>query len=290
LRTFTARRRPSHARRQRLPTDPYFGRPGPLPIPPSTSRPGGKISESTNGVKSPHEFQFLWARGVGQTTKVYGGSAENVLANNSFAATNSLPVKPKAAGLFVFAGRPEKKMSIYDAAVKYREGRLFPLLGWIAGKEYGFGLFARLGRRKATRLLGRGRAGYRGKFSKRIHRKQPDRHGRGFRLGISEMAILANHGASPAHEIFDIEGIASLAPRKNRSAVHAKSEEGPKRSISSVIARVRYSRRKFSYYHHGGHSAIRPPTNAFRIGCATGYTKTTPSKKRGGGTLLFSRG
>jgi len=51
------------------------------------------------------------------------------------------------------------------------------------------------------------------------------------------------------HEIFAIEGIASLAPGKVIS-VRAKSEDGKTKQFS-VIARVD-TPEEVSYYHHGG--------------------------------------
>jgi aconitate hydratase len=51
------------------------------------------------------------------------------------------------------------------------------------------------------------------------------------------------------HEIFDIEGIASLAPGKTIS-VRAKSENGKTKTFS-VIARAD-TPEEVSYYHHGG--------------------------------------
>jgi aconitate hydratase len=51
------------------------------------------------------------------------------------------------------------------------------------------------------------------------------------------------------HEVFDIEGIASLAPGKSIS-VRAKSDDGKTKQFS-VIARVD-TPEEVSYYHHGG--------------------------------------
>jgi aconitate hydratase len=51
------------------------------------------------------------------------------------------------------------------------------------------------------------------------------------------------------HEIFEIEGVASLSPKK-AIAVRAKSEDGNVKTFS-VVARAD-TPEEVSYYHHGG--------------------------------------
>jgi aconitate hydratase len=51
------------------------------------------------------------------------------------------------------------------------------------------------------------------------------------------------------HEVFEIEGVASLSPKK-AITVHAKVDSGSAKTFS-VIARVD-TPEEVSYYHHGG--------------------------------------
>jgi len=51
------------------------------------------------------------------------------------------------------------------------------------------------------------------------------------------------------HEVFEIEGVSALAPKKSIT-VHTKSEDGKVKTFS-VIARVD-TPEEVSYYHHGG--------------------------------------
>jgi len=133
-------------------------------------------------------------------------------------------------------------MSIYDAAVKYREAGV-PLVV-IAGKEYGSGS-SRDWAAKGTRLLGV-RAVIAESYE-RIHRSNL------IGMGVMPLEFKAGENRESlgltGHEIFDIEGIASLAPGKSIS-VRAKSEAGKTKHFS-VIARAD-TPEEVSYYHHGG--------------------------------------
>src|SRR5205085_10093620 len=127
------------------------------------------------------------------------------------------------------AGGDEEVMTIYDGAMRYREAGV-PLLV-IAGKEYGSGS-SRDWAAKGTRLLG-ARAVIAESYE-RIHRSNL--------IGMGVIPLEFQNGDTReslglnGHEIFDIEGIASLAPGKVIS-VRAKSDDGKTKQFS-VIARV----------------------------------------------------
>jgi aconitate hydratase len=133
-------------------------------------------------------------------------------------------------------------MPIYDAAVKYREAGV-PLVV-IAGKEYGSGS-SRDWAAKGTRLLGV-RAVIAESYE-RIHRSNL--------VGMGVLPLEFKPGENreslglTGHEIFEIEGVASLAPKKPIT-VHAKSGDGKVKTFS-VIARAD-TPEEVSYYHHGG--------------------------------------
>src|SRR5437016_10912833 len=136
----------------------------------------------------------------------------------------------------------DEKMSIYDAAVKYREAGV-PLMV-IAGKEYGSGS-SRDWAAKGTRLLGV-RAVIAESYE-RIHRSNL--------VGMGVLPLEFKPGENreslglTGHEIFQIEGVAALAPKKTIT-VHAKSGDG-KLMTFSAIARAD-TPEEVSYYHHGG--------------------------------------
>src|ERR1700726_1392742 len=103
-----------------------------------------------------------------------------------------------------------EKMSIYDAAVKYREAGV-PLVV-LAGKEYCSGS-SRDGAAKGTRLLGV-RAVIAESYE-RIHRSNL--------IGMGVLPLEYQAGETleslglTGHEIFDIEGVSSLSPKKRIS-------------------------------------------------------------------------
>jgi aconitate hydratase len=135
-----------------------------------------------------------------------------------------------------------EKMSIYEAAVRYREAGV-PLVV-LAGKEYGSGS-SRDWAAKGTRLLGV-RAVIAESYE-RIHRSNL--------LGMGVLPLEFKNGENretlglTGHEVFEIEGVSALAPKKSIT-VHAKSEDGKVKTFS-VIARVD-TPEEVSYYHHGG--------------------------------------
>jgi aconitate hydratase len=185
-----------------------------------------------NGVK-PHEFNSYGARRGNHEVMVRGTFA-NIRLRNQLA--------PGTEGGWTLYLPGSEKMSIYDAAVKYREAGT-PLVV-IAGKEYGSGS-SRDWAAKGTRLLGV-RAVIAESYE-RIHRSNL--------IGMGVMPLEFQNGENreslglTGHEIFDIEGIASLAPGKAIS-VRAKSEDGKTKTVS-VIARAD-TPEEVSYYHHGG--------------------------------------
>jgi aconitate hydratase len=193
--------------------------------------PAGKYLIA-NGVK-PHEFNSYGARRGNHEVMVRGTFA-NIRLRNQLA--------PGTEGGWTLYLPGSEKMSIYDAAVKYREAGT-PLVV-IAGKEYGSGS-SRDWAAKGTRLLGV-RAVIAESYE-RIHRSNL--------IGMGVMPLEFQNGENreslglTGHEVFDIEGIASLAPGKAIS-VRAKSEDGKTKTFS-VIARAD-TPEEVSYYHHGG--------------------------------------
>jgi aconitate hydratase len=193
--------------------------------------PAGKYLIA-NGVK-PHEFNSYGARRGNHEVMVRGTFA-NIRLRNQLA--------PGTEGGWTLYLPGGEKMSIYDAAVKYREAGV-PLIV-IAGKEYGSGS-SRDWAAKGTRLLG-ARAVIAESYE-RIHRSNL--------IGMGVMPLEFKPGENreslglTGHEIFDIEGIASLAPGKSIN-VRAKSDDGKTRKFS-VVARVD-TPEEVSYYHHGG--------------------------------------
>jgi aconitate hydratase len=193
--------------------------------------PAGKYLIA-NGVK-PHEFNSYGSRRGNHEVMVRGTFA-NIRLRNQLA--------PGTEGGWTLYLPGGEKMSIYEAAVKYREAGV-PLVV-IAGKEYGSGS-SRDWAAKGTRLLGV-RAVIAESYE-RIHRSNL------IGMGVMPLEFKAGENRESlgltGHEIFDIEGIASLAPGKSIS-VHTKSDGGKVKKFS-VVARVD-TPEEVSYYHHGG--------------------------------------
>src|SRR6202521_940709 len=184
------------------------------------------------GVK-PADFNSYGAR-RGNHEVMMRGTFANIRLRNQLA--------PGTEGGWTLYLPGSEKMSIYDAAVRYREAGV-PLVV-IAGKEYGSGS-SRDWAAKGTRLLGV-RAVIAESYE-RIHRSNL------IGMGVMPLEFKAGENRESlgltGHEIFDIEGIASLAPGKSIS-VRAKPEDGKTKQFS-VIARVD-TPEEVSYYHHGG--------------------------------------
>jgi len=193
--------------------------------------PAGKYLIA-NGVK-PHEFNSYGARRGNHEVMVRGTFA-NIRLRNQLA--------PGTEGGWTLYLPGSEKMSIYDAAVKYREAGV-PLVV-IAGKEYGSGS-SRDWAAKGTRLLGV-RAVIAESYE-RIHRSNL--------IGMGVLPLEFQNGDTreslglTGHETFDIEGIAALAPGKSIT-VRAKSEDGKTKQFTA-IARVD-TPEEVAYYHHGG--------------------------------------
>ena len=193
--------------------------------------PAGKYLIA-NGVK-PHEFNSYGAR-RGNHEVMMRGTFANIRLRNQLA--------PGTEGGWTLYLPGGEKMSIYDAAVKYREAGV-PLVV-LAGKEYGSGS-SRDWAAKGTRLLGV-RAVIAESYE-RIHRSNL--------VGMGVLPLEFKRGENrgslglTGDEIFDIEGVASLSPKKPIT-VHAKSADGKTKTFS-VIARAD-TPEEVSYYHHGG--------------------------------------
>jgi aconitate hydratase len=193
-----------------------------------------------HGVK-PHEFNSYGAR-RGNHEVMMRGTFANIRLRNQLA--------PGTEGGWTFyldgtsndAKNNSEKMSIYDAAVRYREAGV-PLVV-LAGKEYGSGS-SRDWAAKGTRLLGV-RAVIAESYE-RIHRSNL--------IGMGVLPLEYQAGETreslglTGHEIFEIEGISSLSPKKPIS-VKAKLAGGKEKTFSA-IARAD-TPEEVAYYRHGG--------------------------------------
>ena len=193
--------------------------------------PAGKYLVA-NGVK-PHEFNSYGARRGNHEVMVRGTFA-NIRLRNQLA--------PGTEGGWTLYLPGGEKMSIYDAAVKYREAGV-PLVV-IAGKEYGSGS-SRDWAAKGTRLLG-ARAVIAESYE-RIHRSNL--------IGMGVLPVEFQRGETreslglTGHEVFSIEGVVSLAPG-SAITVRAKSPDGKEKRFTAT-ARVD-TPEEVSYYKHGG--------------------------------------
>jgi aconitate hydratase len=193
--------------------------------------PAGKYLVA-HGVR-PHEFNSYGAR-RGNHEVMMRGTFANIRLRNQLA--------PGTEGSWTLHLPDGEKMYIYDAAVKYREEGV-PLVV-IAGKEYGSGS-SRDWAAKGTRLLGI-RAVLAESYE-RIHRSNL------VGMGVLPLEFLPGETRESlgltGHEVFDVEGVATLAPRKE-ATVHAKSADGATKTFK---ARIRVDTpEEVSYYKHGG--------------------------------------
>jgi len=193
--------------------------------------PAGKYLIA-NGVK-PHEFNSYGAR-RGNHEVMMRGTFANIRLRNQLA--------PGTEGGWTLYLPGSEKMSMYDAAVHYREAGV-PLVV-IAGKEYGSGS-SRDWAAKGTRLLGV-RAVIAESYE-RIHRSNL--------IGMGVLALEFKPGETreslrlTGHEVFEIEGVTGLSPRKELK-VRAKSDDGKEKTFT-VIARAD-TPEEVAYYRHGG--------------------------------------
>ncbi|HKV26423.1 MAG TPA: aconitate hydratase AcnA [Candidatus Acidoferrum sp.] len=185
-----------------------------------------------NGVK-PHEFNSYGAR-RGNHEVMMRGTFANIRLKNQLA--------PGTEGCWTQYIPGNEKMTIYDAAVKYREAGV-PLLV-IAGKEYGSGS-SRDWAAKGTRLLGV-RAVIAESYE-RIHRSNL------VGMGVLPLEFKAGENREQlgltGRELYEIEGVVSLGPKKPIT-IRAKSEDGSVKTFT-VTARVD-TPEEVSYYQHGG--------------------------------------
>jgi aconitate hydratase len=193
--------------------------------------PAGKYLIA-NGVK-PHEFNSYGAR-RGNHEVMLRGTFANIRLRNQLA--------PGTEGCWTLFLPDNEKMTIYDAAVKYREAGV-PLVV-LAGKEYGSGS-SRDWAAKGTRLLGV-RAVIAESYE-RIHRSNL------VGMGVLPLEFKAGENRETlgltGQEVFEIEGVASLSPKKTIT-VRTKSG-GVSTKTFTAIARVD-TPEEVSYYHHGG--------------------------------------
>jgi aconitate hydratase len=193
--------------------------------------PAGKYLIA-NGVK-PHEFNSYGAR-RGNHEVMMRGTFANIRLRNQLA--------PGTEGCWTHFLPGNEKMTIYDAAVKYREGGVALVV--LAGKEYGSGS-SRDWAAKGTRLLGV-RAVIAESYE-RIHRSNL--------VGMGVLPLEFKPGENretlglTGQEVFEIEGVASLSPKK-AITVRTKSGDGSTKTFTA-IARVD-TPEEVSYYHHGG--------------------------------------
>ncbi|MBZ5528760.1 MAG: aconitate hydratase AcnA [Acidobacteriia bacterium] len=193
--------------------------------------PAGKYLVA-NGVK-PADFNSYGARRGNHEVMVRGTFA-NIRLRNQLA--------PGTEGGWTLQLPAGEKTTIYDASVRYREQGV--LLIVLAGKEYGSGS-SRDWAAKGTALLGI-RAVIAESYE-RIHRSNL--------IGMGVLPLEFKPGETrdslglTGHEVFEIEGIASLTPRKSLT-VKARYADGKEKSFS-VIARAD-TPEDVSYYQHGG--------------------------------------
>jgi aconitate hydratase len=193
--------------------------------------PAGKYLLA-HGVK-PHEFNSYGAR-RGNHEVMMRGTFANIRLRNQLA--------PGTEGSWTLHLPDGEKMFIYDAAVKYREDGV-PLVV-LAGKEYGSGS-SRDWAAKGTRLLGV-RAVIAESFE-RIHRSNL--------VGMGVLPLEFKQGETreslglTGNEVFEIEGVASMAPRGDVT-VRAKAPDAKEKKFAATV-RVD-TPEELSYYQHGG--------------------------------------
>jgi aconitate hydratase len=193
--------------------------------------PAGKYLIA-HGVK-PHDFNSYGAR-RGNHEVMMRGTFANIRLKNQLA--------PGTEGGWTTYQPGGEQMSIYDAAVKYREAGV-PLIV-IAGKEYGSGS-SRDWAAKGPRLLGV-RAAIAESFE-RIHRSNL------VGMGILPCQFMTGESAQSlgltGKETYAIEGVASLTPKKTLTVI-AKSDDGGEKRFC-VTARVD-TPEEILYYQNGG--------------------------------------
>src|SRR3984957_283871 len=202
--------------------------------------PAGSIPADTpagnqliaDGVQ-PKDFNSYGAR-RGNHEVMMRGTFANIRLKNMLA--------PGTEGGWTIHQPSGEKMSIYDAAMKYRDEQV-PLIV-IAGKEYGSGS-SRDWAAKGTILLGV-RAVLAESFE-RIHRSNL--------VGMGVLPLEFLPGETPktlgltGHEIFEIEGLASNFEPRKKMKVRARDASGKEKHFTA-IARID-TPFEVAYYQHG---------------------------------------
>jgi len=193
--------------------------------------PAGKYLIAS-GVK-PSEFNSYGAR-RGNHEVMMRGTFANIRLRNQLA--------PGTEGGWTLHQPSGEKMTIYDAAVRYKQEGV-PLLV-LAGKEYGAGS-SRDWAAKGTLLLGV-RAVIAESYE-RIHRSNL--------VGMGVLPLEFKPGETAAslglrgHESFSIEGVGKLAPRA-KFRVTARDDQG-KEKVFEAVARAD-TPEEVAYYRNGG--------------------------------------
>ncbi len=201
----------------------------PIPV----DSPAGKYLLE-RGVK-PAEFNTFGSR-RGNHEVMMRGTFGNIRLRNRLV--------PDTEGGWTLYLPTGEKMTIYDAAMRYKEEGI-PLIV-LAGKEYGTGS-SRDWAAKGTLLLGV-KAVIAESFE-RIHRSNL------VGVGVLPLQFLPGENVETlgltGHEVYDILGIAEgLTPRK-RLTVVARNEDGTEKTRFQVIARLE-SEVEIEYYRNGG--------------------------------------
>jgi aconitate hydratase len=203
--------------------------------------PAGSIPADTPAGKhliahgvQPKDFNSYGAR-RGNHEVMMRGTFANIRLKNMLA--------PGTEGGWTIHQPSGEKMSIYDAAMKYR-GEHVPLVV-IAGKEYGSGS-SRDWAAKGTILLGV-RAVLAESFE-RIHRSNL------VGMGVLPLEFLPDETPKTlgltGHEIFEIEGLASNFEPRKKMKVRARDASGKEKHFTA-IARID-TPFEVAYYQHGG--------------------------------------
>lgn len=193
--------------------------------------PAGKYLIA-NGVK-PSEFNSYGAR-RGNHEVMMRGTFANIRLRNQLA--------PGTEGGWTLHQPSGEKMTIYDAAIRYKQEGV-PLVV-LAGKEYGAGS-SRDWAAKGTLLLGV-RAVIAESFE-RIHRSNL--------VGMGVLPLEFQRGETAeslgltGHESFTIEGVTKLTP-KARLRVQARADGGSTKTFE-VVTRAD-TPEEVAYYRHGG--------------------------------------
>jgi aconitate hydratase len=199
-------------------------------IPPDS--PAGKYLIA-QGVQ-PKDFNSYGAR-RGNHEVMMRGTFANIRLRNQLA--------PGTEGGWTIHQPSGEKMTIYDAAMRYRDEGV-PLIV-IAGKEYGSGS-SRDWAAKGTILLGV-RAVLAESFE-RIHRSNL--------IGMGVLPLEFEQGENPKTlgltglEIFDIEGLAQNFQPKTKMTIRARDANGKEKRFTAV-ARID-TPFEVAYYQHGG--------------------------------------